>query len=158
MRTGAIAHKRSTINADALVCAAVVLVGVGLARRVVDNVDALNLHGKRCLGEVGWTAGPFNGSWCVCWISTSPNAETDAHRGLWEAGAACGVVEVQYADLGAIDGPDNGLRCPVKPVSVYCGLGTSNSGITAAVKGRVIAFAEIVCLHLGGVCASEFLQ
>jgi hypothetical protein len=41
---------------------------------------------------------------------------------------------------------------------VECGLGRGDAVVGGAVEGGVVAFAEVVGLDLGGVCAGEFLQ
>jgi len=102
---------------------------------VIDDGDALDGHGKGGFAVIGRATGPLDRAGREGWVAAGPDAETDAHGCLGEAGAARGVVEVQSAHGGAVDGPDNGTGCPVDLVGVERGLGGGDAVVGCSVEG-----------------------
>lgn len=133
---------------NALPRAAVVGPLVGAGRVVVLDMDGLNVHGEWSLAVVGSAASPFNSTFAVARIATSPDANPQVHGSLGEPGAALGLLIRNGTDLVSINQPGDGVLRPVDGVGVH-GVDRSVDGrIRLTVVGGGVTLAEVVGLDL----------
>lgn len=133
---------------DALPRAAVVGPLVGAGRVVVLDVDGLNVHGERSLAVVGSAASPFDSTFAVARIATSPDANPQVHGSLGEPGAALGLLIPNSTDLLTINQPGDGVLLPVDGVGVHSVDRSVDGRIRFAVVGGGVTLAEVVGLDL----------
>lgn len=141
---------------DALPITTIVCVFVFLAGRKVVNADPVNDHGVGALVVVDLTTRPLNGTQGVTRVTGGPDTKTNVTRGLGEVLSVQSVFVFQSADQFLIQPPLHLLLGPVSSIVVKLGVGVGDVVVTAAVVARVVSFAVVVGLHLGGVVTDPF--
>lgn len=134
-----------------------VAVRVRLGRVRVLDLDALDVHGKGSLREVGLAASPLHGTLALRGTA-GPDTEAHAHRGLGVAGAALGLASLERADDLAVDGPGGGFLTPGDFVLVELLLGGIDVDPGLAVVGGGVTLAKVVGLDLTSLATNGFLE
>lgn len=127
-----------------------------LAGRKVVHANLFDDHGVRSLIVVDHTSCPIDGTLGVFRVTSGPDTESNVTRGLREVLPIQSVFSVQSTDQLLVNIPLDLLLGPVGGVVVEFGVGIGNVVVPTTVVGRVVSFAVVVGLYLGGVVADPF--
>jgi hypothetical protein len=122
----------------------------------ITDTDALHTHGEGGFRVVYLSTRPFYGVVGIYGISTGPDAQANARRGLWIVLSSVGVIIFQGSDNLTVDIEVCLVLLPIGGVIVVKVLWRLHFMPDSAIVGSRVALAEVVRLHVGGVSTNPF--